>query len=107
MAKARRPSLARGAEVSHEHEKTRRMKVNKTTFNSMLMGAAALAGGLLSFNGTAIAAPKLPANCSEAKPTIGVALPNTVNPYYIAMQDSFKKNGAAQGFNVNVATAND
>ena len=81
--------------------------MNKTTFNSMLMGAAALAGGLLSFNGTAIAAPKLPANCSEAKPTIGVALPNTVNPYYIAMQDSFKKNGANLGYTVNVAIAND
>ena len=57
--------------------------------------------------GASAEARKLPANCSEAKPTIGVALPNTVNPYYIAMQDSFKKNGAAHGFNVNVAIAND
>ncbi len=56
----------------------------------------------------ALAGPgKLPANCSEAKPTIGVALPNTVNPYYISMQESFKKNGEALGFNVKVAIAND
>lgn len=50
---------------------------------------------------------KLPANCSTEKPTIGVALPNTVNPYYVAMQDSFKKHGADLGYDVKVAIAND
>ncbi|MDQ0392692.1 substrate-binding domain-containing protein [Labrys monachus] len=78
-----------------------------TTLKSMLLGAAALGAGMLLADGSAIAAPKLPANCSQAKPTIGVALPNTVNPYYIAMQDSFEKNGAKLGFAVNVAIAND
>lgn len=53
------------------------------------------------------ASAKLPANCSSAKPIIGVALPNTVNPYYIAMQDSFKKHGAELGYDVKVAIAND
>lgn len=49
----------------------------------------------------------LPASCKTKKPTIGVALPNTVNPYYVAMQKSFKDNGKALGFDVKVAIAND
>ena len=82
--------------------------MNKSAFRSILTGAGAIALGVLALNGTAFAASgKLPANCSEAKPTIGVALPNTVNPYYIAMQDSFKKHGAELGYNINVAIAND
>src|SRR5712664_861756 len=52
-------------------------------------------------------AAKLPANCTTAKPTIGVALPNTVNPYYVSMQDSFQTNGAKLGYDVKVAIAND
>jgi len=52
-------------------------------------------------------AAQLPANCSQDKPTIGVSLPNTVNPYYIAMRQSFLDNGEANGFDVNVAIAND
>src|ERR1700712_5978690 len=55
----------------------------------------------------AAGAATLPANCSTAKPIIGVALPNTVNPYYIAMQQSFLKHGAELGFDVKVAIAND
>ena len=51
--------------------------------------------------------PTFPASCSQANPTIGVALPNTVNPYYVAMQNSFKKHGAQLGYNVKVAIAND
>jgi ribose transport system substrate-binding protein len=82
--------------------------MTKSAYRSALTGAGAIALGLLAFEGPAFAAPgKLPANCSEAKPTIGVALPNTVNPYYIAMQDSFKKHGAELGYNINVAIAND
>jgi ribose transport system substrate-binding protein len=53
------------------------------------------------------AADALPENCSAEKPTIGVALPNTVNPYYIAMQESFKNHGAELGYDVSVAIAND
>jgi ribose transport system substrate-binding protein len=81
--------------------------MTRSLMNSALVIGASLAALALSVSGASAEARKLPANCSEAKPTIGVALPNTVNPYYIAMQDSFKKNGAAQGFNVNVAIAND
>lgn len=50
---------------------------------------------------------ELPASCSQEKPTIGVALPNTVNPYYVAMRDSFEKRGAELGFDVKVSVAND
>lgn len=49
----------------------------------------------------------LPENCSSDKPVIGVALPNTVNPYYVAMQDSFKTHGAELGYDVKVAIVND
>lgn len=49
----------------------------------------------------------LPPSCKANKPTIGVALPNTVNPYYIAMRKSFLDNGAKAGLNVKVAIADD
>ncbi|HEY4383591.1 MAG TPA: substrate-binding domain-containing protein [Ktedonobacteraceae bacterium] len=49
----------------------------------------------------------LPANCKTSQPTLGVALPNTVNPYYIAMRQSFLDNGPKAGFKVNMAIAND
>jgi ribose transport system substrate-binding protein len=74
--------------------------------STLIVGAGSLALALAA--SPAAAAPgKLPANCSEATPTIGVALPNTVNPYYIAMQDSFQEHGAGLGFKVNIAIAND
>ena len=50
---------------------------------------------------------KLPADCSSKTPTIGVAIPNTTNPYYIAMQDSFQTNGKADGYTIKMAVAND
>ncbi len=49
----------------------------------------------------------LPASCSKSNPSIGVALPDTTNPYYIAMQDGFEKAGKEFGFDVKVAIAND
>ena len=72
---------------------------------SAAVGAMLAAASLL---GTAAAqTPALPESCKGEKPTIGVALPNTVNPYYIAMQDSFKKHGEELGYTINVAIAND
>jgi ribose transport system substrate-binding protein len=49
----------------------------------------------------------LPASCSGENPAIGVALPDTTNPYYIAMQKGFEDAGKANGFDVKVAIAND
>lgn len=66
-------------------------------------GAASGAAGASASAGSA----KLPASCSQSSPPIGVSLPNTVNPYYIAMRQSFLDNGKADGFTVNVAIAND
>ncbi|MDB5541197.1 MAG: hypothetical protein JWQ89_2924 [Devosia sp.] len=80
--------------------------MNKLVSLPRVAGVGVLA--LIAIAGGAEAAPpQLPANCREAKPTIGVALPNTVNPYYIAMQDSFNTHGAELGYTVNVAIAND
>ncbi|MHA7179394.1 substrate-binding domain-containing protein [Arthrobacter sp. MDB2-24] len=50
---------------------------------------------------------ELPASCSEENPVIGVALPNTINPYYVAMQDSFKTHSEELGFEAKIAIAND
>lgn len=49
----------------------------------------------------------LPASCTGDKPTIGVALPNTVNPYYVSMKKSFEDRGKELGYDVKVAIAND
>jgi len=54
-----------------------------------------------------VAREGLPENCLTERPVLGVALPNTVNPYYVAMQDSFIRNGEAAGFEVRMAIAND
>ncbi|MGB3374340.1 MAG: substrate-binding domain-containing protein [Microbacterium sp.] len=48
----------------------------------------------------------LPESCSADRPAVGVALPDTTNPYYIAMQQGFVDAGAELGFDVKVAIAN-
>lgn len=63
-------------------------------------GGASTAGGSAGTN-------MIPDSCTSGRPVLGVSLPNTVNPYYIAMRDSFEKSGAAQGFDVKVAIAAD
>jgi ribose transport system substrate-binding protein len=74
--------------------------------NALFAGASLFS--VLALTATSQAAEtKLPENCSAEKPTIGVALPNTVNPYYIAMQESFKNHGAELGYEISVAIAND
>jgi ribose transport system substrate-binding protein len=88
------------------------MKIRKAF--GLTLAASLLALSLAACSNPALEAPsagtsggKLPASCSNDKPTIGVALPNTINPYYVAMQDSFKKHGQELGFDVKVAIAND
>jgi ABC-type sugar transport system substrate-binding protein len=53
-------------------------------------------GGL----GASAQAASLPESCKAAKPVIGVTLPSTTNPYYIAMRDSFLKHGAELGYDI-------
>jgi ribose transport system substrate-binding protein len=55
----------------------------------------------------ATGAASLPSSCKSSKPTIGVALPNTTNPYYIAMRQSFIDEAAKDGFNLKIAIADD
>ena len=45
------------------------------------------------------------ASAADGKKTLGVALPNLTNPYYVAMKKSFEVNGKSQGFDVQVLIA--
>ncbi len=67
---------------------------------------AAPSNGASSASGAA-GSNMIPTSCKSGKPILGVSLPNTVNPYYIAMRDSFEKNGSTAGFDVKVAIAAD
>ena len=51
--------------------------------------------------------PMIPKSCKADKPLIGVALPNTTNPYYVAMRQGFIDGAKELGFEVNVQIAND
>ncbi|HEY0792448.1 MAG TPA: substrate-binding domain-containing protein [Chthoniobacterales bacterium] len=52
--------------------------------------------------------PRLvPKSCQTGTPLIGVALPNTTNPYYVAMRQGFIDGAKELGFQVNVQIAND
>lgn len=49
----------------------------------------------------------MPKSCQQATPLIGVALPNTTNPYYVAMRRGFLDGAKELGFEVDVQIAND
>jgi ribose transport system substrate-binding protein len=71
---------------------------------ALMVSSAAVSGASVA---AASSKATLPAGCSSAHPLVGVALPNTVNPYYIAMRQSFLTNGTKDGFTVKVAIADD
>ncbi|MER3438002.1 MAG: sugar ABC transporter substrate-binding protein [Chloroflexota bacterium] len=50
---------------------------------------------------------QLPTSCNTDKPLIGALLPNTVNPYYVAMKQSIEKAAPENGFRISVAVAED
>jgi ribose transport system substrate-binding protein len=87
----------------------------KIRFLAALGTAVALSASLAACSNSATdtsasasgSAKSLPSSCSEGTPKIGVSLPNTVNPYYIAMQKSFQDNGKTDGFDIKMAIAND
>ena len=54
-----------------------------------------------------VAGHELPDSCKVDKPVIGAMLPNTVNPYYVAMKASIEKVAADNGFDIKVAIAED
>ena len=51
--------------------------------------------------------PLIPKSCQSGTPVIGVALPNTTNPYYVAMRQGFIDGAKELGFKVNIQIAND
>jgi len=67
--------------------------------------AMVLALGAGFANAQTAGAKLMPESCKQPNPLIGVALPNTSNPYYIAMRQSFLDHGKAAGFKVAVAIA--
>jgi ribose transport system substrate-binding protein len=63
---------------------------------------------LVPFAMTAAETPRLiPKPCHDPTPLIGVALPNTTNPYYVAMRKGFIDGAKELGFRVNILIAND
>jgi len=75
--------------------------------SALALLAAACSNQATSGAAASGAATALPSSCSQSKPVLGVALPNTVNPYYISMRQSFLDEGAKDGFDVKIAIAND
>jgi ribose transport system substrate-binding protein len=75
--------------------------------SALVLLAAACSNQATSGTATAGASTAMPSSCTQGKPVLGVALPNTVNPYYVAMRQSFLDNGAKDGFDVKIAIAND
>src|SRR5260370_4423222 len=66
--------------------------------------------GIFPISSTLMAAdsPRLiPKSCQSGTPLIGVALPNTTNPYYVAMRQGFIDGAKELGFQVNIQIAND
>jgi ribose transport system substrate-binding protein len=72
--------------------------------------AAACSNSAISSGTTATASgakAALPSSCKSSKPVLGVSLPNTINPYYVAMRQGFIDSAAKQGLDVKLAIAND
>jgi ribose transport system substrate-binding protein len=65
-------------------------------------GAKVLAGAT-----TSISVTVLPKSCHSKHPVIAVDLPDTSNPYYVAMRQGFLAQGAHYGFDVKVSIADD
>ena len=66
-----------------------------------------LAAFPLAFPLLAADTPLKPKSCQSAQPLIGVALPNTTNPYYVAMRQGFIDGAKELGLRVNIQIAND
>lgn len=66
-----------------------------------------LAAFPLAFPLLAADTPLKPKSCQSAQALIGVALPNTTNPYYVAMRQGFIDGAKELGLQVNIQIAND
>jgi ribose transport system substrate-binding protein len=77
--------------------------MKRLTWISTILGIVPLASTLMAAD-----SPRLiPKSCQSGTPLIGVALPNTTNPYYVAMRQGFIDGAKELGFEVNVQIAND
>ncbi len=74
-----------------------------TRWMGAILWALALPAALQAADGPRL----LPKSCQTGTPLIGVALPNTTNPYYVAMRQGFLDGAKELGFQVNVQIAND
>ena len=70
---------------------------------SVILGIAPLASVLIAADNPRL----MPKSCQSGTPLIGVALPNTTNPYYVAMRQGFIDGAKELGFQVNIQIAND
>jgi ribose transport system substrate-binding protein len=68
-----------------------------------ILGIISGSSGLMATDSSRL----IPKSCKADKPLIGVALPNTTNPYYVAMRQGFIDGAKELGFEVNVQIAND
>src|SRR5208283_2089464 len=70
---------------------------------SVILGIVPLASVLIAVDNPRL----MPKSCQSGTPLIGVALPNTTNPYYVAMRQGFIDGAKELGFQVNIQIAND
>lgn len=85
----------------------RRLAAAAASALTLLLAACSNAATSSTAAGSSGSSAPLPSSCSQSKPVLGVSLPNTTNPYYISMRQSFLTAGAADGFDVKMAIAND
>ena len=72
-----------------------------------MLGSVSIILGIVPIQFALIAAdnPRLmPKSCQSGTPLIGVVLPNTTNPYYVAMLKGFIDGAKELGFQVNIQT---
>ena len=70
---------------------------------SVILGIVPVSSALMAADSPRM----MPKSCQSGTPLIGVALPNTTNPYYVAMRQGFIDGAKELGFQVNVQIAND
>jgi ribose transport system substrate-binding protein len=70
---------------------------------SVILGMVPVASALMAADNPRL----MPKSCQSGTPLIGVALPNTTNPYYVAMRQGFIDGAKELGFQVNIQIAND
>ena len=73
------------------------------SFVEVIRGSLPISASLLAAENS----PLKPKSCQSGTPVIGVALPNTTNPYYVAMRQGFIDGAKELGFKVNIQIAND